>query len=1022
MEGFIMWQQICRRKFQLFMLIGASLCLLVTTLLAAAQASSGRVLQNADYAIQAGFPADFAKTLIPSGADQWTASTLVNAPGGKYGSSGVWTGSEVIVWGGQFAVIYNGDLTNAGARYNPRTNTWQPTSLLNAPSKRYGHSALWTGQEMLIGTGSDGGGRYNPVTDSWLPISPVGSPPSGSVVWTGNEMLVWNYNGVGGRYDPKRDVWRPITTTNAPQGPAGLSWLATQAVTWTGHEMIVYYSCPSDFSCAASGGRYNPATDTWQPISLTNAPRTWIDAAVVWTGQEMVVYGGAFEGESGPNFGARYNPALDAWQPMTPSPYFDHTAVKRGVWTGSEVILAGTNYFVGPNYDFGVVFARYDIKSGQWDALPRPDCEFGPLLWTGNELFLWGNDTVGCSASDEPRAAQLYTPAYRTTQVFNADADTYIAQGHATESFGSDPLMFTGYDPQYKYYAERMLLHFPIGIPARTNFEQATAYLYLYAYNTGATPMNISAHRATGSWNENSTWQSSANNFDTTPASAVPVGTTFGWYSWDVTSTARKWLSGTPNYGLMFNGNTSGNRNERVFLAREAGADAAPFLAVTYTDPAYAADSTPPTAGILGLAAVQDYRNALAVEWSGYDQGRGINNFDVQVRDESTGIWIDWYSWAVGRSAYFSGETGHTYCFRVRARDYAGNLGNWSTDDRCTTFYAHTVGGQIVDHRHAPIANADLQVSPTALSMTVNSLSGQYALYFADDQPRQITVTQPAYAAPPVANIAVTDANHYTFVMQPSDNVIANSNFESGTDDWAVSGTLPFTVTSSSHSGDLALSLNAEFTSTASMASAAQTFSIPATDAPQILSFMYNLTATSPFSNSQLAVTLAATDTVVTIWGTTTSCAIWCHAWVDVSEWSGQSVTLTISLDQSPGETLQATVDEVVLGSWHTPIIEQVTPARIDAHISTVITLTGQNFLAEPLSSTYITGPTVLLNMTPLETHWSSTTTLTVTVPATMPFGLYTIWVSNPGGFSGALRDSLRVGHAVILPLIAKNN
>jgi hypothetical protein len=223
----------------------------------------------------------------------------------------------------------------------------------------------------------------------------------------------------------------------------------------------------------------------------------------------------------------------------------------------------------------------------------------------------------------------------------------------------------------------------------------------MYDYNDGALPMNVSAHRTTGPWSEYSTWQSAANNFDQAPSSMVPVGTTFGWYGWDVTSTARKWLSGTPNYGLIFNGNSSGSRNERVFLAREAGPDAAPFLAVTYTDPAYAADSTPPTASLLSLPIAHDYKTPVTVEWVGTDTGRGVQNFDVQVRDGSTGVWNDWYSWSAGRSAKFAGEVGQTYCFRVRARDYAGNVGNWSPESRCTTF-SYALTGAIVDHRHTP--------------------------------------------------------------------------------------------------------------------------------------------------------------------------------------------------------------------------------------------------------------------------------------------------------------------------------
>src|SRR6266436_7935667 len=53
-------------------------------------------------------------------------------------------------------------------------DTWTPTSLTNAPSVRYLHTAVWTGSEMIVWGGTTGvgsyfntGGRYNPSTDSW---------------------------------------------------------------------------------------------------------------------------------------------------------------------------------------------------------------------------------------------------------------------------------------------------------------------------------------------------------------------------------------------------------------------------------------------------------------------------------------------------------------------------------------------------------------------------------------------------------------------------------------------------------------------------------------------------------------------------------------------------------------------------------------------------------------------------------------------------------------------------------------
>ncbi len=74
----------------------------------------------------------------------------------------------MIIWGGW----EGGPIFNTGGRYNPITNSWTATSTANAPAPRTNHTAVWTGSEMIVWGGNDvgafnTGGRYNPVTNSW---------------------------------------------------------------------------------------------------------------------------------------------------------------------------------------------------------------------------------------------------------------------------------------------------------------------------------------------------------------------------------------------------------------------------------------------------------------------------------------------------------------------------------------------------------------------------------------------------------------------------------------------------------------------------------------------------------------------------------------------------------------------------------------------------------------------------------------------------------------------------------------
>ena len=60
-----------------------------------------------------------------------------------------------------------------GGRYSPSTDSWTPTSTTNAPTARFAHTAIWTGTEMIVWGGYNNsnrfntGGRYDPSTDTW---------------------------------------------------------------------------------------------------------------------------------------------------------------------------------------------------------------------------------------------------------------------------------------------------------------------------------------------------------------------------------------------------------------------------------------------------------------------------------------------------------------------------------------------------------------------------------------------------------------------------------------------------------------------------------------------------------------------------------------------------------------------------------------------------------------------------------------------------------------------------------------
>ncbi len=89
------------------------------------------------------------------------------------------------------------------------------------------------------------------------------------------------------------------------------------------------------------------------------------------------------------------------------------------------------------------------------------------------------------------------------------------------------------------------------------------------------------------------------------------------------------------------------------------------------------ADITPPVSSLTPLAAELPY--AFNLEWSGYDIGpAGIRGYDLQYRQGQHGQWTDLLDNTLWTQFYFSGGLGgETYHFRLRGRDFAGNIENW---------------------------------------------------------------------------------------------------------------------------------------------------------------------------------------------------------------------------------------------------------------------------------------------------------------------------------------------------------
>src|SRR5216683_664630 len=341
----------------------------------------------------------------------WTATNTVGAPSGREAHTAVWTGSEMIVWGGfdRFGPF------NTGGRYNPTTDSWIVTSTTDTPTARSHHAAVWSGSEMIVWGGAqlNTGGRYDPVTDTWIALSTERAPSARedhTAVWTGTEMIVWGgsdsegYFNTGGRYDPETDTWTATSTVGAPSARDG------HRAVWTGSEMIVWGGFDG-FGAVNTGGRYNPTTDSWIVTSTTDTPTARSFPAAVWSGSEMIVWGRLSVTDLNVfNTGGRYNPTTDSWIATStmdaPSPRFGPITV----WTESEMIVWGGLELRDdpvPHTPTAInTGGRYDPATDSWlttSMMDGPCPRFGPsAVWTESEMIVWGGSDTNTGGRYDP--------------------------------------------------------------------------------------------------------------------------------------------------------------------------------------------------------------------------------------------------------------------------------------------------------------------------------------------------------------------------------------------------------------------------------------------------------------------------------------------------------------------------------------------------------------------------------------------------------------------------------------------
>lgn len=246
--------------------------------------------------------ADFRPVIYDANLDVWSA--LSSAPSLPLNRAfAVWTGSRVLIWGSSVSEVTT-SLYSIGYIFDPQNSQWTAMSTRQQPSLRYWFSAVWTGSQIVVWGGrkqdityhSSGlqqssllsdGAIYDPNTDVWTALP---APPAAltarflqSTVWTGSEMLIWGgvdrqgdcnpadstavnaCTKTGAAFDISTGRWRVLDTTRAPKGRAFAPAI------WAKQQMIV--------AGGVIGSRFNDYFTTPYFISYDPQSGNWTEFA-----------------------------------------------------------------------------------------------------------------------------------------------------------------------------------------------------------------------------------------------------------------------------------------------------------------------------------------------------------------------------------------------------------------------------------------------------------------------------------------------------------------------------------------------------------------------------------------------------------------------------------------------------------------------------------------------------------------------------------------------------------------------
>ena len=342
-------------------------------------------------ALATALPSPATASVAPSGAST-TWQPIPKAPiDGRVSAGTVWTGDEMIVWGGVVRER-RAEAVGDGAAFDPVAASWH--SIRSAPQGMLGgggQAAAWTGRRAVFWAGNSlegpaRGAVYDPRTDRWRLLSrgPLGPREGYLSAWTGDELVIVGGSSgdalarpIAAAVDPRTDAWHRLSGLNTLDG------LLPSGVVWSGDRLFVggtVYDCPPQDPCTSGPVflSYDLATDQMEELDLTNAPAASF-TPIGWTGGEVF---GTGDDASSVLF---YDSEADRWRSGTAAPCaLEDSASRQVAFLDDRYVTA-----CGPD-----ALQVYTLASDAWETSPAGHSPLNSrwaseIAWTGSDLIVW---------------------------------------------------------------------------------------------------------------------------------------------------------------------------------------------------------------------------------------------------------------------------------------------------------------------------------------------------------------------------------------------------------------------------------------------------------------------------------------------------------------------------------------------------------------------------------------------------------------------------------------------------------